>query len=119
MSLLTADSVSILGGKKLILDQATFAVQPGEKIGLCGPNGSGKTTLLRRVAGEVDSDEGEIIRARGVQIGYLPQDVLELPGGPLVVSVQSAVPGREALQARLAAVEQELTEVTAEGSGAD
>jgi ATP-binding cassette subfamily F protein 3 len=121
MSLLTADSVSILRGKKVILDAATFAVQPGEKIGLCGPNGSGKSTLLRLLNGELESDEGEIIRARGVQVGYLPQDVLELPGGPLVESVQATVGRREALAERLAAVEQQLAEVTQTpvGDGSD
>jgi ATP-binding cassette subfamily F protein 3 len=121
MSLLTADSVSILRGKKVILDAATFAVQPGEKIGLCGPNGSGKSTLLRLLNGELESDEGDIIRARGVQVGYLPQDVLELPGGPLVESVQATVGRREALAERLAAVEQQLAELTQSpvGDGGD
>jgi ATP-binding cassette subfamily F protein 3 len=109
MSLLTADRISIAFGPRVILDGASFALQPGDRVGLVGPNGSGKTTLLRILAGEREPDDGEVLWARGVRAGYLPQDILELPPGTLVESVLSVVPGHDRLQARLGEVESELT----------
>jgi len=108
MSLVTGEELSVAFGKKVILDAASFAVQPGERVGLVGPNGSGKSTLLRMLAGEREPDAGEIIFARGVRVGYLPQDILELPQGSLVDSVRAAVGSRDALAARLSETEAEL-----------
>src|SRR6185503_13830596 len=110
MSLVTADQVSVFFGKKTILDEASFTIQPGDRIGLVGPNGSGKTTLLRLLVGERETDEGDIFFARGVRAGYLPQDIYELPPGTLVESVRQVVGGRDALDRRIAAVEAELAE---------
>jgi ATP-binding cassette, subfamily F, member 3 len=108
MSLLTADRVSVAFGKKVILDEASFAVQPGEKIGLVGPNGSGKTTLLRLVSGEREPDEGDIAFARGIRAGYLPQDILELPQGTLIDSVRASVGDKSHIPPLLASLEQDL-----------
>ncbi len=108
MSLVTADAISVGFGARTILDEVSFALQPGVKVGLVGPNGSGKSTLLRLLAGEREPDGGEICFARGVRAGYLPQDILELPPGNLVDAVRSAVPGLDQIEATLAAVEEDL-----------
>ena len=116
MSIATADQLAIAFGKKVILDQASFAVQRGEKIGLVGPNGSGKSTLLRILAGEREADGGEVIFARGVRVGYLPQDILSLPPGRLVDSVRAAVPGSDQIARAVGEVEADLAAATFEES---
>src|SRR6266568_1276705 len=99
MSLVTAIDVSVGFGQRAILDETSFAVQPGDRIGLIGPNGSGKTTLLRLLAGEREPDDGELRWARGVRAGYLPQDIQEMPGGTLIESIRAAVGGTDRIAA--------------------
>jgi ATPase subunit of ABC transporter with duplicated ATPase domains len=67
-------------GKQLIFVDASFQLNPGEKVGLVGPNGSGKTTLFRMVVGEEDSDEGTVSVPKKLTIGYFRQDVEEMQG---------------------------------------
>src|SRR5579883_2418843 len=67
-------------GKQLIFVDASFQLNPGEKVGLVGPNGSGKTTLFRMVMGEEFPDEGEVSVPKRLTIGYFRQDVEEMQG---------------------------------------
>jgi ATPase subunit of ABC transporter with duplicated ATPase domains len=61
------------GGAVLFLD-ASFKINPGEKVGLVGPNGAGKTTIFRLILGEQRPDEGNVDRPRRLTIGYFRQD---------------------------------------------
>lgn len=56
-----------------ILDNLSFTVEDGDKIGVIGLNGSGKTTLFNILNGEIPQDSGEIYIQKSVQIGYLKQ----------------------------------------------
>jgi ATPase subunit of ABC transporter with duplicated ATPase domains len=67
-------------GKQLIFVDASFQLNPGEKVGLVGPNGAGKTTLFRMVVGEESPDEGEVSVPKKLTIGYFRQDVEEMKG---------------------------------------
>jgi ATPase subunit of ABC transporter with duplicated ATPase domains len=67
-------------GKQLIFVEASFQLNPGEKVGLVGPNGSGKTTLFRMVVGEEEPDEGDVSVPKRMTIGYFRQDVEEMQG---------------------------------------
>jgi ATPase subunit of ABC transporter with duplicated ATPase domains len=67
-------------GKQLVFVDASFQLNPGEKVGLVGPNGAGKTTLFRMIVGEEDSDEGEVTVPKKLTIGYFRQDVEEMKG---------------------------------------
>ncbi len=67
-------------GKQLIFVDASFQLNPGEKVGLVGPNGAGKTTLFRMVVGEDAPDEGEVSVPKKLTIGYFRQDVEEMKG---------------------------------------
>jgi ATPase subunit of ABC transporter with duplicated ATPase domains len=67
-------------GRQILFVDASFQLNPGEKVGLVGPNGSGKTTLFRMIVGEEQPDEGEVSVARKLTIGYFRQDVSEMSG---------------------------------------
>jgi ATPase subunit of ABC transporter with duplicated ATPase domains len=67
-------------GKQLIFVDASFQLNPGEKVGLVGPNGAGKTTLFRMIVGEEAPDGGEVSVPRKLTIGYFRQDVEEMKG---------------------------------------
>jgi ATPase subunit of ABC transporter with duplicated ATPase domains len=67
-------------GKQLVFVDASFQLNPGEKVGLVGPNGSGKTTLFRMVVGEESPDEGSVSVPKRLTIGYFRQDVEEMKG---------------------------------------
>ena len=67
-------------GKQLIFVDASFQLNPGEKVGLVGPNGAGKTTLFRMVVGEESPDEGDVSVPKKLTIGYFRQDVEEMQG---------------------------------------
>ena len=67
-------------GKQLLFVDASFQLNPGEKVGLVGPNGSGKTTLFRMVVGEETPDEGTVSVPKKLTIGYFRQDVEEMQG---------------------------------------
>ena len=70
--MLTAASVELRAGSRLLLDGATFRVAPGDRIGLVGRNGAGKTTLTKALAGLTLPAAGTITRTG--EVGYLPQD---------------------------------------------
>src|SRR5499433_847976 len=67
-------------GRQVLFIDASFQLNPGEKVGLVGPNGSGKTTLFRLIVGEETADEGEVSVPRRLSIGYFRQDVEEMSG---------------------------------------
>ncbi|MGZ3651494.1 MAG: ABC-F family ATP-binding cassette domain-containing protein [Bdellovibrionota bacterium] len=60
-------------GSRFLFEDATFAVNEGEHVGVIGPNGAGKTTLFRILTGEDQLDHGQIIRSRQLSLGYLSQ----------------------------------------------
>jgi ATPase subunit of ABC transporter with duplicated ATPase domains len=107
------------GGQILFVD-ASFQINPGEKVGLVGPNGAGKTTVFRLITGEDDPDDGAIERPRKLTLGYFRQDVGEL-GGRSILAETCAGAGEVArlgeelavLTARLEAAGDDLDEVVA------
>jgi ATPase subunit of ABC transporter with duplicated ATPase domains len=67
-------------GRQVLFVDASFQLNPNEKVGLVGPNGSGKTTLFRMIAGEEAPDEGDVSVPKKLTIGYFRQDVEEMSG---------------------------------------
>ena len=67
-------------GTQEVLRGASLQINPGEHVGLVGRNGAGKTTVFRLVSGEESADEGDVVRARGLNLGLLEQHVDFEPG---------------------------------------
>jgi ATPase subunit of ABC transporter with duplicated ATPase domains len=71
-------------GRQVLFVDASFQLNPGEKVGLVGPNGSGKTTLFRMIVGEETPDEGDVSVPKKLTIGYFRQDVEEMSGRSVI-----------------------------------
>ena len=74
-------------GARTIVRDATWHIQPGERIGLIGYNGTGKSTLLKVLVGEYLPSAGTVERGRGVSIGYLHQDLLSFDTNESILQV--------------------------------
>jgi ATPase subunit of ABC transporter with duplicated ATPase domains len=73
-------NVNKLYGRQVLFVDASFQLNPGEKVGLVGPNGAGKTTIFRMIVGDETPDDGEVSVPRRLTIGYFRQDVEEMSG---------------------------------------
>lgn len=74
-------------GARVIVEDATWHIQPGERIGLIGYNGTGKSTLLRLLVGEYLPSKGSVERSRTTSIGYLHQDLLSFDTSDSILQV--------------------------------
>lgn len=73
-AILSATEISLSFGNRKILDEATFAIEEKEKVGVVGRNGVGKSCLLRMLGGDEVPDSGTISFKRDLRVGYLPQE---------------------------------------------
>jgi ATP-binding cassette, subfamily F, member 3 len=74
-------------GARVIVSDATWHIQPGERIGLIGFNGTGKSTLLKVLVGEYLPSAGTVEKSRGTSIGYLHQDLLSFDTNQSILEV--------------------------------
>jgi len=73
MIILSAKDITKTYGVDTILENVSFHVNEGDRIGIVGANGAGKTTLLNILAGELSADGGQYFVSQNVTIGYLKQ----------------------------------------------
>ncbi|MBN23147.1 MAG: ABC transporter ATP-binding protein [Bdellovibrionaceae bacterium] len=62
-------------GSKIVLENVQFSIGENEHIGVIGPNGAGKSTLFKVMTGEIELDDGQVIRSQHLSLGYLAQEV--------------------------------------------
>jgi ATP-binding cassette, subfamily F, member 3 len=74
-------------GARTILRDATWHIQPNERIGLIGYNGTGKSTILKLFVGAYSPSEGTVERSKTTTIGYLHQDLLSFETSGSILSV--------------------------------
>ena len=115
MAILTVNNIKKMFGTDTIIQDITFEVQKGDRIGLVGINGSGKTTLFKVLNGEYSADEGSFTPARDTSIGYMEQHVcrdMEKPAFDEVMTVFAPLLKMEAeierLTAEIAAVPENI-----------
>ncbi|MBQ9564122.1 MAG: ABC-F family ATP-binding cassette domain-containing protein [Synergistaceae bacterium] len=97
-------------GEKVIFNGVNCRIADDARMGIVGGNGAGKTTLLRVLVGEVEPDDGTVERSRGLTVGYLPQDLVELEPVPVMDLLKKRA-GVSELEARLRETESELARV--------
>src|SRR4026209_2498752 len=85
--LLGLQNVTFEFGARVIVEDATWHIQPNERIGLIGYNGTGKSTLLKLLVGQFQPSKGTVERSRGVTMGYLHQDLLSFDTKDSILSV--------------------------------
>jgi ATP-binding cassette subfamily F protein uup len=96
-TVLELEDVTLRAGDRTLLDNVTFRIGPGERIGLVGVNGSGKTTLLKLLAGESEPDSGRRIQGKTVRLAHLSQELEGLPGDLRVLQAVEEVASRVVL----------------------
>ncbi|MBU3745541.1 MAG: ABC-F family ATP-binding cassette domain-containing protein, partial [Sediminibacterium sp.] len=74
--LIGLQNVTFEFGARVIVENATWHIQPGERIGLVGYNGTGKSTLLKVLVGEYAPSKGSVEKSKETTLGYLHQDLL-------------------------------------------
>ena len=90
-TVLETHGVELRIGTRVLLDDATFAIERGEHVALVGPNGSGKTTLLETILGRREPDAGSLRLGHGVVPAYFSQQEMELDTrGSVLQCVQRA-----------------------------
>lgn len=108
MSLLTVNALAKSYGHIEIFSGLSFGVAKGARLGIVGPNGVGKTSLLRILAGADEASSGTVHRARGVRVGYLPQEADFKMTGTLWAACESVFAELIEQQAELARLEVQM-----------
>lgn len=100
--------VTLSRGDRLLLDDVSLTVRPGERIGIVGENGAGKSTLLRLLAGIERPDDGEVITVAENGAGHLAQTPALPPGSTVGEAVDAALAELRSMEARLRELEADL-----------
>jgi ATP-binding cassette ChvD family protein len=77
------------GGRRLLFDDLSFTLRPGDIVGIVGGNGAGKTSLLKLIAGETQPDAGTVELGETVVVSYLEQKRDSLPDDKTVIEALS------------------------------
>ena len=85
--LIGLQNVTFEFGARVIVSEANWAIQPGERIGLIGYNGTGKSTLLKILVGQLNPSKGTVEKGRDTTIGYLHQDLLSFDTNESITEV--------------------------------
>ena len=110
--MISIDSLTVAYGGFTLLDGVSFHISEKDKIGLVGKNGAGKSTLMKLLCGLQSPTSGQIDVPPGVTVGYLPQIMAHNRGRSVLDETMTVFSETADLEARIAAVTQELSERT-------
>lgn len=110
--MLTASSLSkSFGGRRLFSD-VTLELRPGRRVALVGGNGMGKTTLLEILVGIGEPDSGTVHRPKDLKLGYLPQDLEDIPPGTVLEAAMAGLDHVRELASQLSDLEARMATAT-------
>ncbi|GHJ96105.1 hypothetical protein SNE510_56240 [Streptomyces sp. NE5-10] len=106
--------VTVSRGERLLLDDVSLAVRPGERVGIVGENGAGKSTLLHLLAGRIAPDEGRVTVLTDGGLRLVHQTPELPPEDTVADAVDAALADLRAMEARLRALEARLDRAAAD-----
>ena len=113
MSLLRFDGIGLEFGEQMILRDAEFSIEPGERVCLIGRNGAGKSTTLKLIMGTLEPDRGEIIAKADLIVSQLEQNLPEAMDLPVTEVIRSGLTQIE----RLLEAYTEMSKLTLDKNG--
>ncbi len=114
--MISLENISITFLEKILFDNLSWRIPKGSRIGLVGDNGTGKTTLFRAIIGLVQPDKGNITLPKNQQIGYLPQDLVEINSNTELIPYLKEKSGIAKLEHTLKICEEHLASLSPESS---
>jgi ATP-binding cassette, subfamily F, member 3 len=114
--MISLENIRITFPEKVLFENLSWRIPKGSRIGLVGNNGTGKTTLFRVIMALVLPDKGNITLPKNQQIGYLPQDIVELNSDTELIPYLKEKSGIAKLEHSLRICEEHLTSFSPESS---
>lgn len=105
--MISFNAVTKQQGSRILFANASFQINPTDKIGLVGPNGAGKTTIFRLLMNEESIDQGTISKPDKIRIGYFSQNIEDMKGRSVLDEVMSAG-NLDTLKIEIARLEEKL-----------
>ncbi|WP_274473923.1 ABC-F family ATP-binding cassette domain-containing protein [Mangrovimonas aestuarii] len=110
--MLNIHNLSIAFQGEFLFEDITFKLGAGDRVGLIGKNGAGKSTMLKILAGELDTDGGQIAMDKDVKIGFLKQDIDFVFGRTVLEESYEAFTEIKGIEAQISAINNQLGERT-------
>ena len=94
-------------GSQMVLEDANFQINPGERVGIVGPNGAGKSTVFNLITGDLQPDKGRVEVPNHCRIGYVHQQLdPHKVSATLLEYAENALPELHAIQAEIHGLEE-------------
>ena len=106
--ILNVDKLTKSYGVRTLFADASFRINERDRVALVGPNGAGKTTMMNIISGQDSADSGQVVFSKGVSVGYLEQESIEMVGRSVIDEVMTSVADVAAMGDKLAELELEM-----------
>ena len=106
--ILNVDKLTKSYGVRILFADASFRINERDRVALVGPNGAGKTTMMNIISGHDSADSGQVVFSKGVSVGYLEQESIEMEGRSVIDEVMTSVADVAAMGDKLAELELEM-----------